>query len=304
MKILDLSIVICNYNTEKLLKETLSSIYRHTRNVSFEIIVVDDGSTDGSAAMVRELFPKVIVAKNAKNLGYSKSCNIGTKLSKGEYILHLNSDVNFTSKTSMDLILKFMEKNPNIGICGCKIVRNDGSLDLACRHAVPTLKNSFFQMFSLYKLFPKIKSTNYYMTYLPDNKITKVGGLGAFMLIRRKLIEKIGYLDEDFFIYCEDTDYCYRAIKAGWDLYYFPEVMVKHVHGGTTNQFRIKALLYFHKGIFMYYKKHHLNKSFFLLNIIVYLGIFIRLTLYIILELTKILDIRLKKIRTAITKKL
>lgn len=285
MKRMKLSIVICNYNTKEILKNTLSSIYQNTKNISLEIIVVDDGSTDGSAEMIKKYFPKIKIIKNIKNLGYSKSCNIGTKLSKGKYILHLNSDVNFTRYTDINSLMNFMDEHPNAGICGCKIVKTDGSFDLACRHALPTIKNSFFQPFGLYKLFPNIKSINYYMTYLSDNETAKIGGLGAFMFIKRKLIEEIGYLDEKFFIYCEDTDYCYRAIKAGWDIYYFPKIKVKHMHGGTTNQFPIRALLIFHKGIFLFYKKHYASKNFFLLNLIVYLGILLRLGLFVSIEL-------------------
>lgn len=297
MKNPELSIVICNYNTEKLLKDTLSSIYKHTKDLNFEIIVVDDGSTDGSVKMVKRFFPRVKLAENDKNLGYSKSCNIGTKLSKGKYILQLNSDVNFTSETFLKLILKFMDENPNIGISGCKVIRVDGSLDLACRHALPTITNSIFQPFGLYKLFPNIKSTNYYMTYMPINQVAKVGGLGAFMFIRKELIEDIGYMDERFFIYCEDTDFCHRAIEAGWDIYYFPEISVKHLHAGTTNQIRIRALLIFHKGIFLYYRKHYSSRNFFLLNLIVYLGILIRLILFTTIELVKFPIIKLNKIK-------
>lgn len=296
MRSLDLSIIICNYNTGRLLKNTLSSIYRNTKNITFEIITVDDGSTDRSVEIIKKYFPKVRIIKNVKNLGYSKSCNIGTRLSKGKYILHLNSDVNFTKNTSMSLIIKFMDDNPNIGIAGCKIIKYDGSLDLPCRHSLPTLTNAFFQMFGLYKIFSNIKSTNYYMTYLPDDKITKVGGLGAFMLLRKELVRRIGYLDERFFIYCEETDYCYRAIKAGWDVYYFPKIEVKHMHAGTTNQFRIKALFLFHKGIFLYYKKHYSNENFFLINLFVYAGIVVRLIFFISVELFSYLKIKLQGI--------
>lgn len=295
MKLPDVSIVICNYNTSKILKNTLSSIYKNARNISFEIIVVDDGSTDDSVEMMNKYFPKIKVIRNIKNLGYSKSCNIGTKLAKGRYVLQLNSDVNFTKDTSIDLLIDFMNENPKIGICGCKIIRHDGSLDLPCKHAIPTLKNSFFQPFGLYKLFPKIKSINYYMTYLSDNEPAKVGGLGAFMLIRKELIKQIGYLDERFFIYCEDTDYCYRAIKAGWDIYYFPKAKVIHMHGGTTSKFKLKALLLFHKGIFLYYNKHYSNQNFFLINLFVYAGILARLVLFMSIELLKYVKAKLNR---------
>jgi len=280
MKLLDLSIIIGNYNTEELLKKTLTSIYKNTKNINYEIIVIDDGSVDGSVEMIKRNFPKIKIKKNIKNLGYSKTYNIGTKLSKSRYILHLNSDVFFTKDSSLDLIIKFMDKNPNIGIAGCKVIKHDGSLDLPCRRSLPTIKNVFFQTTGLYKIFPKNKSLNYYLTYLPDNKITKIECImGAFMLIKKNLIKEIGYLDERFFIYSEDIDYCYRAIKAGWDVYYFPKIKVKHIHGGTTRQFKIKYLLNFHKGMFLYYNKHMARRNFFILNLLVYLGILIRLTM-------------------------
>lgn len=286
MKPLDLSIIIGNYNTQDLLKNTLSSIYKNIKNISYEIIAIDDGSIDGSVEMVKKNFPKIKIKKNTKNLGYSKTYNIGSKLSQSRYILHLNSDVYFTKNSPMDILLRFMDENPKIGIAGCKIIKYDGTLDLPCRHALPTIKNVFFQTFGLYKLFPKVKSLNYYMTYLPDNQITKVGGIiGAFMLIKKEVIKQIGYLDERFFIYCEDTDYCYRAIKAGWDVYYFPKIKVKHMHGGTTRQSKIKSLINFHRGMFLYYGKHHANENFFLLNLIVYTGIVARFMLFAVMEL-------------------
>lgn len=105
------------------------------------------------------------------------------------------------------------------------------------------------------------------------------------MIVRKDLIRDIGYLDEKFFIYCEDTDYCYRAIKAGWDIYYFPKVEVVHMHGGTTKQLKTKALLFFHKGVFLFYRKHFASKNFFLLNFIVYAGISIRLIIFLTVEL-------------------
>ncbi len=297
MKSLDLSIIIGNYNTKELLKKTLSSIYHYTKNINFEIIVIDDGSIDKSVEMVEIFFPKIKIKKNTRNLGYSKTYNIGTRLSNSRYVLHLSSDVYFTKDTSLDLILKFMDENPKIGIAGCKIIKHNGSLDAPCRHASPTIINVLFQTFGLYKLFPNIKSANYYMTYLPDNQITKVGGIiGAFMLIRKELIDDIGYLDEQFFIYCEDTDYCYRAIKAGWEVYYFPKVKVKHIHGGTTRQFKIRSLVNFHKGMFFYYIKHHANENFFLLNLIVYFGILFRFGLFVSIELLTYLRLKPDKI--------
>ncbi|MBF8250051.1 MAG: hypothetical protein HW400_652 [Candidatus Levybacteria bacterium] len=286
MKQLDLSIIIGNYNTEKLLEKTISSVYRNIKNISFEIIVVDDGSSDRSVEMVKNKFPKIKIRENAKNLGYSKTYNIGTRLSKSRYVLHLNSDIFFTKDSSLDLIIKFMDKNQNIGISGCKIIKRDGSLDMPCKRSLPTIINVFSQTIGLYKIFPKIKSLNYYLTYIPDDEIARIECImGAFMLIRKELIKKIGYLDERFFIYSEDIDYCYRAIKAGWSVYYFPKIKIKHMHGGTTQQFKFKYLLNFHKGMFLYYNKHFARKNLFLVNYLIYSGILLRLAFFTVIGL-------------------
>ncbi len=278
----DVSIIIGTYNTKNLVKKTLASIYRNAKNISVEIILIDDASEDGTYDMLINNYPDAVIIRNTKNLGYSKTYNKGTKLAKGRYILHINSDVQFTKDSHLDSIIKFMDENKTAGIVGCKVLKHNGKLDLPCRHAIPTLKNVLFQMFNLYRLFPMIRSTNYYMTYLNENQITEVGGiLGAFMLIRRRVFKNIGFLDENFYLYCEDTDFCYRAIRAGWKVFYFPKITVKHIHGGTTRQFKMRALLMFHKGIYYYYKKHHSKNNSIILNYFVYLGITARLALFL-----------------------
>jgi hypothetical protein len=118
------------------------------------------------------------------------------------------------------------------------------------------------------------------MTYLDEKQITEVGGiLGAFMLIRKSVFKDVGFLDENFYLYCEDTDFCYRTRRAGWKVVYFPKVSVKHIHGGTTQSFRVRALVMFHRGIFYYYKKHHSKNNSMLMNAFVYTGILVRFSL-------------------------
>lgn len=282
---IDLSIVISNFNNKELLRQTLLSVYEHIGEISFEIIVVDDCSTDGSLEMLNSNFPAVKTIKNIKNLGYSKSYNMGTKASRGRYILHLNSDVVFKNSSLEDMVA-FMDKNREIGIGGCKILKLEGGLDLPCRRSSPTLLNIFYQTIGLTKIFPKSKHFgNYYLTYLDENKTTEVDCLmGAFMMIRREVIKKIGLLDEMFFIYGEDIDFCFRAKKTGWKIVYYPKVVIKHHHGGTTGQFRWKNLWRFHLAMFQYYNKHFAKKKHFLVNIIVSLGIILRFFLYAALE--------------------
>lgn len=295
-KRLDLSIIIGTYNTKNLLKKTLFSIYRNTKNIMFEIILIDDASADGTYEVIKKQFPLIKIIKNEKNLGYSKTYNKGTKLAKGKYILHLNSDVYFTKNSNLALMIDFMDKNPRVGIAGCKVLKHNGVLDLPCRHAIPTLINVLFQMLSLYRLFYNIRKLNYYMTYLDESVITEVGGiLGAFMLIRKKVFKKIGYLDENFYLYCEDTDFCYRAKRAGWEIYYYPKIAVKHLHGETTKQFRKHALIQFHVGMYYYYKKHHAKKNASIVNLIVLLAIILRFFLFFGFEIS--LYVKGKKIR-------
>lgn len=248
--------------------------------------MIDDASTDDSFNVIKKKFSRVRMYRNEKNLGYSKTYNRGTKHARGRYILHLNSDVTFTRESHLDLLVKFMDTHKNVGVVGCKVLKHDGSLDLPCRHAIPTLANVLFQMFGLFRIFPQWKTTNYYMTYLDVNQSTEVGGiLGAFMFIRRSVIKKIGYLDEKFYMYCEDTDFCYRTIKAGWKVFYYPKVAIRHIHGGTSQQFRFRAVILFHLGMLHYYNKHHKRKSSVGLNTCVYLGLLIRFLLYMTIEI-------------------
>lgn len=283
---LDISIIISTFNTKKLLRKTLSSIYSYFKGIRFEIIVIDDASDDGTRQAVKKYFPKVKIIKNKNNLGYSKSYNLGTKLAAGEYILHLNSDVEFIGKYSFDKMLLYMKKNKGVGVSGCKILKSNGALDLPCRRSFPTPMNILFQSVGLAKAFPKSKIFgNYYLTYLNEDKITEVDCImGAFMLIKKDVFKTIGYLDENFFIYGEDIDFCYRVKNAGMKIVYFPKVLLKHLHGGTTSKFKSKYIWHFHYSMFQYYNKHFAKKNNFFLNTIVYIGIIIRFLFMLIIS--------------------
>lgn len=275
--VVDLSIIISNFNTKILLEHTLHSLKKATKNIVCEIIVVDDASNDGSWEMVKEKFPKVILIQNKKNVGYSKSYNIGTKFAKGRYILHLNSDIEFL-KGSFNQLLKYLDLNKNIGIVGCKILKSNGQLDKPCKRSFPTLSNIFFQTIGLSKLLPSNKIFGkYYLSFIPDSQICEIDCvMGAFMLIRREVFKKIGFLDERFFFYGEDIDFCFRAKQAGFKVLYYPKIIIQHVHGGTTRQNSLKYIWMFHRAMFLYYKKHYSKSSNFLINWVAYSAIFTR----------------------------
>lgn len=287
----DVSIIIGTYKTKNLTLKTLASLLKNIGKNNYEVIVIDDGSEDGTFELIKESYPQIKLFKNNENLGYSKTYNKGTKISKGRYVLHLNSDVLITKNSNINSMIGFMDKNPGIGIAGCRVLKKNGKLDLPCRHEIPSLGNVFFQMIGLYKFFPFFKKFNYYMTYLKETELTEVGGiLGAFMFIRRDVINQIGYLDEKFFLYCEDTDYCYRAYKKGWKIYYYPKITVKHLHGASTRKFRLKALVLFHKGIRYFYSKHYSKKNGEFINHLVYWAILIRFLIFFCLEVITYLN--------------
>ena len=284
-KEVDISIIIGTYKTKDLTIKTLNALLKSAQGITYEVIVIDDGSKDGTYELIKKTYPQIKLLKNIKNLGYSKTYNKGTRISKGKYILHLNSDVLITNKSNLRLIVDFMDKNPNIGISGCRVLKKNGKLDLPCRHQIPSLKNVFSQMFGLHNLFPQLKEYNYYMTYLKESTTIEVGGiLGAFMFIRRDVIKNIGYLDERFFLYCEDTDYCYRAYRKGWKIYYYPKIAVKHIHGASARRFRFRAIYLFHDGIKYFYDKHYRKNHNKLIVYLVYLGIVIRFVIFLSME--------------------
>lgn len=276
---IDLSIVISNFNTKRELTDLLHSIYSLKNNLNLEVIVVDDYSSDGSAEAIAKNFPQVNLLKNKTNLGYSKSYNKGTRVALGRYILHLNSDIVLDKKMNFKNLIEFMDKNQKVGILGCKIQKLDGSLDLPCKRSAPNLLNVFFQTTGLHKLFPKSRLFgNYYLTFLDENKTYEVDCLmGAFMFIRKKVIKDIGLLDERFFIYGEDIDFCYRTKTAGWKIVYYPAITVQHTHGETTSKHWLKHIWLFHQAMFLYYQKYFAHKYPSIINVIVFAGITLRL---------------------------
>lgn len=270
-----LSIIIVNYNTKNLLYHTIESIYNSHPKYAYEIIVVDNASEDGSVEMIKTMFRDVKLVQNTKNLGFSKGNNIGITISKEKYILLLNSDTEIQSKT-LDRCVEFLNKPENyrIGILGCKVLLPNGKLDIACRRGFPTPLNSFFKFVGLAKLFPKSKLFNgYNLTYLDENVSCDVDCVvGAFMLIRREVIEDIGLLDEDYFMFGEDVDYCYRAKQKGWRVYYYADASIIHKKGGSGRK-NPKVIKAFYESMWIFYKKHYLKKYPKILGIIIYVSV-------------------------------
>ncbi|WZL73650.1 glycosyltransferase family 2 protein [Clostridiaceae bacterium 35-E11] len=271
---MDLSIIIVNYNTKELTKQTLNSIFTKTHNFLYEVFVVDNASTDDSIEMIQEEFPQVKLIQNAQNLGFSKANNIAIRQSKGRYILLLNSDT-VVIDDCLEKCIQHMDKHVNIGALGCKVILPDGNLDLACKRSFPTPEVSMYRILGLSKLFPKSKKFGQYnLTYVDENEIHEIDCLvGAFMMIRREVIEAVGLLDEDFFMYGEDVDWCYRMKEAGWKIVYYPKAQIVHYKGGSSKKKNPKLIYEFYRAMYLFYNKHYKRKYSSLITLLVYAGI-------------------------------
>jgi len=264
---LDLAVIIVNYNTRDLLRDCLASVYDSRGDFTFEVCVVDNGSADGSAEMVRAVFPQVRLIASETNGGYAYANNLGlraygfgTLVSAAElptYVLLLNPDTVLPPSALADM-LEFMAKHPEAAVAGPRLVRQDGSLDLACRRGFPTPEVSFYRMVGLSKLFPHSpRFGRYNMTYLDPDVTTEVDSVvGAFMLVRGQAIQEVGLLDEAFFMYGEDLDWAYRFKAAGWKVYYNAAVTVLHYKEAASRHSR-KARYEFYRAMVIFYRKHY-----------------------------------------------
>ncbi|CAN7722525.1 glycosyltransferase family 2 protein [Paenibacillus sp. LjRoot153] len=277
---MDLSIIIVNYKTQDLTLACIASVFVSTTTYNYEIILVDNASNDGTPEEVNDRFPPVVTITNADNVGFSRANNQGIRIAKGRYVLLLNSDT-IVQQDTLQTMLHFMDENPIVGASGCKIVLPDGSLDKACKRGFPTPSASFYYAFGFAKLFPKIHRFNQYqLGYLdPDQQYPIDSLVGAFMLVRRETIEQVGMLDEEFFMYGEDIDWCYRIKEAGWVNYYYPKTQIVHHKGASSRRKPYKIIYEFHRAMILFHNKHYRKKYSWLTNAIVYIGIGVKFTL-------------------------
>ncbi len=279
-----LSIIIVNFNTKEYLKYCLNSISEFTSDLNYEIIVVDNASSDGSVEMLNDEFKKIKKIYNQTNVGFASANNQAIKIAEGELILLLNSDTRILDN-AIGKTMDFMNENPNASIVGCKLLNPDGTLQPSCR-SFPTLWNLFTESTFLYKLFSKNKLFGkYYMSYFDHNSILQVDVvMGAFMMIRREVFKKIGYFDEAYFMYTEETDLCFRAKAHNYKIYFSPTAEIIH-YGGGSNDNNQQYFLNMHYSQLQFIRSnfHGINK--FLGIILKQLGIVIRIPVYLILSI-------------------
>lgn len=283
---MDLSVIIVSYNTKDLLKQTIRSVIETTSKITYEIIVSDNDSTDGSIAMVKDKFPQVLLIENKANLGFSKGNNIAIKQAKGRYILLLNSDT-VVQGDCLEQSVAYMDKHKDIGVLGCKIVLPSGELDHACKRGFPTPEASLYYMLGLDKRFPdKLKYGAYRATYLGEDELGEVDALmGAFMMLPSEVIDQVGMLDETFFMYGEDLDWCYRIKEAGYKVVYYPKGQIIHYKGASSKKKRGKTIYEFHRAMILFYNKHYRKKYNPIITLLVYMGVGIRMILTYIMNI-------------------
>jgi len=278
MKTMDLSVIIISHNTRELTANAVESVLRSNTRYRFEVIVVDNASTDGSAEAIAARFPEVRLVRNAKNVGFARANNQAIRLARGRYILLLNSDTVVRPDT-FETMLDFMEAHPRVGAAGCKVLLPDGSLDKACRRGFPTPAASFYYVFGLARLFPKSARFNaYHLGHLdPDTDHPVDCLVGAFMLVRRETIGQVGLLDERFFMYGEDVDWCFRIRQAGWDIHYWPRTSIVHYKRASWGRRPARVIREFHRSMWLFHRKHFAARYPFYVNALVGLGIGVRL---------------------------
>jgi O-antigen biosynthesis protein len=280
---MDISIVVVNYNVKHFLEQCLHSVFKALKNYHAEVFVVDNNSVDGSCQMVREKFPKVQIIENKVNLGFSKANNQAIKISKGKYILLLNPDT-FLQEDTLERCIEFCNKTTDAGGLGVKMIDGGGRFLPESKRSLPTPAVAFYKIFGLAAVFPKSKIFGkYHLGYLSNDKIHKVEVLaGAFMLLRKEVLDKIGLLDESFFMYGEDIDLSYRIIQSGYSNYYFPETTIVHYKGESTKKSSINYVMVFYKAMIIFAHKHFTKKNAKIYSLLINLAIYFRAFLGII----------------------
>jgi len=278
-----LSVVIVNYNVEYFLEQCLNSVRKAMKGIEGEVIVVDNNSVDGSLKMLRTKFPEVHLIANTENTGFSRANNQAIRISEGEYVLLLNPDTVVEDDT-FHQIIAFMDSHPDAGGLGVRMVDGQGKFLPESKRGLPTPATAFYKIFGLSRLFPgSPRFSRYHLGFLNEFETNEVDVLsGAFMLLRKTVLDEIGLLDEDFFMYGEDIDLSYRIQKSGYKNYYFPQTRIIHYKGESTKKSSVNYVFVFYNAMIIFARKHFSQqraKAFtFLINIAVYFRAFLALS--------------------------
>ena len=259
-------LVIVNYNTAGLLRRCLRHVYASSSRHPFDVTVVDNGSSDGSMAVLRDEFPQATAIRSERNLGFSGGNNLALRpliaavppdaARDHEYILLVNSDL-FLEPDTIEALVDFAEAHPRAGVVGPRVMKPDGTLDLACRRSFPTPANAFFKLFGLARRFPgHARLAAYNLTHLDPGEVTEVDAVtGACMLVRLSAIDAAGLLDDTFFMYGEDLDWAYRIKAQGWQVFYNPATRALHEKGATSARQSGRMIVEFYRAMYLFHRK-------------------------------------------------
>ena len=270
------------------MEQCLNSVYKALSNVSGEVFVVDNNSVDNSIEMVKKKFPETHIIENKINVGFSKANNQGIELAKGKYILLLNPDTVIEEDT-LGKVIDFMENNTDAGGLGVHMVDGSGTFLPESKRGLPTPMVAFYKIFGLSTLFPKSKKFGkYHLGYLPEFETNEVEILsGAFMLMRKETLDKVGLLDETFFMYGEDIDLSYRILLGGYKNYYFAETNIIHYKGESTKKSSVNYVFVFYRAMVIFAEKHFSKKNAKLFSFLINIAIYLRASLAIIIQFFK-----------------
>ncbi len=274
---MDISIVIVSYNVKEFLRGAILSVQRSLEagGLTGEILVVDNDSADGSAAMVQVEFPNVRIHALKENLGFGRANNLAMREATGDYLLLLNPDT-IVGEDTLRTMFDFMREHPEAGLAGCKLLNGDGSFQISCRRGFPSPWASFSKLFGLSRLFPKSPLfAQYNLTHLPVDQTYEIDALsGAFMLLSRQAYKATNGFDEDYFMYGEDLDLCFRTKKAGFKVFYVPTTATIHFQGESTKRSAINEINVFYEAMHIFVKKSYRSSRIF--SALLRLGIFLR----------------------------
>lgn len=274
---MDISIVIVNYNVKHFLEQCLHSVEKALKNTSGEVFVVDNNSVDGSAQLILEKFPKVKFIQNLENVGFASANNQAIRQANGKYVLLLNPDTVIEEDT-FEKVIAFMEEHPEAGALGVKMIDGKGQFLPESKRGLPTPWVAFYKMFGLSRIFPKSrKFGQYHLSYLSQDEIHEIDVLaGAFMLLRKSAIDKVGMLDETYFMYGEDIDLSYRIQQGGYKNYYYPDTTIIHYKGESTKKGSLNYVKVFYHAMIIFARKHFPGNKAGVFSLFIHLAIYLR----------------------------
>lgn len=285
----DVSIIIVNWNTRDILKNCLKSVCVQTKSITYELIVVDNASCDGSAAIIKKEFSEVILIENIKNAGFAAANNQGMRIARGRYYLLLNPDT-IILDGAIQKTVTFADQHIDIGVLGCQVWINEQEIQQTC-FSFPSLSGLLFQETGLRRLFPRshFLGRSNYGWWDRRNQMDVDVVSGMYMLVRRKAVNQVGLMDEDYFVYAEETDWCYRFWKAGWRCTFTTEAQIIHLDGGSksTAQISVNMFVQMQKSMLIFYRKQRGLGSWLCAKCIFLVSMFFKYFIFMVLLVFK-----------------